>query len=123
MYDPDLVIKTDIPASTQQALLDAAVKREALAAQWLCASQVSARFCWLPRSDGDRASQLRRMGKLLAVYVTCPEPSYRYPTRQFNFDGEPVEHLAEMLAVLRNCGPFRRESLDLRRTTGWGEVE
>lgn len=56
-------------------------------------------------------------------YVTRPIPSYRYPPWQFHTDGAPVEHLAEILAVLREFGPFKREPKGLRRSTGWGEVE
>lgn len=52
-----------------------------------------------------------------------PLPSYRYPSWQFRSDGQPVDHLAELLGVLRDFGPFQRESGGLRRSTGWGEVE
>jgi len=69
------------------------------------------------------ASELRRQGKLLGVYVTHPTGSYRYPIWQFRPDGQPVERLVEILAVLRDFGPFQREPDGLRRSTGWGEAE
>lgn len=110
-------------APAQELLLDAADQRNALATQWLSATQVSVKLDAHLWSDGHRASQLRREGQLLGVYVTQPVPSYRYPTWQFRPDGEPVDHLAEILTVLRDHGPFQREPEGLHRTTGWGEVE
>ncbi|MGX9960551.1 hypothetical protein ACW0US_17535 [Xanthomonas euvesicatoria] len=114
-------IETLTPA--QQIRLDAAAQREALAAQWLTAAQVSAQLGSTAENGSHRASQRRRDGELLGVYVPLPAPSYRYPTWQFREDGQPVEHLAEILAVLRDHGPFEREPDGLRRTTGWGEAE
>ena len=108
---------------TERILRDAAARREALAAQWLSAAQVSARLGSPPESGGSRAAQFRRKGEVLGVYVTRPAPSYRYPTWQFCSDGQPVEHLAEILRALRAFGPFQCESVGLRRSTGWGEVE
>lgn len=109
--------------SAGQILLDAAVQREALAAQWLSDDQVSVRLDTGIQGAGERASEMRRNGRLLAVYVGHPVPTYRYPVWQFRSDGQPVDHLAQILAVLRELGPFQRESNGLRRTTGWGEVE
>lgn len=57
------------------------------------------------------------------VYVASPKPSYRYPPWQFRLDGRPVDQLTEILAVLRDFGPFPREVNGLRRTIGWGDAE
>lgn len=57
------------------------------------------------------------------MHVMHPHPSYRYPTWQFSADGKAVEHLAEILTVLRSSGTFQREREGLRRTTGWGELQ
>lgn len=107
----------------QQILRDAAVQRQALAAQWLTAAQVSADLGSQAANGSHRASQLRRDGQLLGVYVSHPSPSYRYPTWQFHRPGEVVYLMPEILRVLREFGPFEREPEGLRRTTGWGEVE
>lgn len=101
----------------------AAAQRRALASQWLVATEVSARLGAQPCGDGHGASELRREGKLLGVYVKHPYPSYRFPTWQFSVDGKTAEHLAEILTVLRSSGSFQREPEALRRTSGWGEVE
>ncbi|MBK0053066.1 hypothetical protein IAE41_02255 [Stenotrophomonas sp. S39] len=107
----------------QQIALDACSKREALAEEWPSADQVSATLGPQPGRGGLLATELRRAGKLLAVYVEVPEPSYRFPTWQFRPDGQPIEQLAEILTVLRGALPFLCEPDGLRRTTGWGEVE
>lgn len=107
---------------TEQILRDAAALRETLAARWLSAAQASAALEPEFGRDGQRASELRRQGKLLGVYVThtlC----YRYPTWQFLPDGRPAEHLPEILTVLRNSCSFQCEPNGLRRSTGWGEAE
>lgn len=121
-------VRGDQPAAAplvlrDQILHDAALGRDALAAQWLSAVQVSIQLSLRPLGRARRAGQLRREGKLLAVYIANPVPSYRYPTWQFSPDGQPVRNLAQMLRIMRSLGPFQRESNDLRRTTGWGEVE
>lgn len=108
---------------SQKILLDALAQRELLAAQWPSASQVSARLGTRDCGDDQTASRLRRDGRLFGVYVTRPVPSYRYPTWQFCTDGQPVLHLQEILTVLRDFGPFPRESDGLLRTMGWGEAE
>lgn len=107
----------------QQILLDAAAERMALASQWLTADQVDDRLRSQPSGGEAQATRLRRQGLLLGVYVDYSMPSYRYPTWQFCPDGQPVEHLTEIIAVLRNSGVFQQEVDGLRRTTGWGEVE
>ncbi|OCG82137.1 hypothetical protein LMG667_19725 [Xanthomonas euvesicatoria] len=107
----------------QQLLRDAAAQRQTLAENWLTAAQVSARLGSQATNGSHRASQLRREGQLLGVYVPLPSPSYRYPTWQFGADGQPVEHLTQILTVMRDHGPFEREPDGQRRTTGWGEVE
>lgn len=110
-------------APGEQILLDAAVCREVLAAEWLSATQVNASLGEQLGGGGQRVSKLRRDGQLLGVYVTHPVPSYRYPTWQFRPDGRLVGNLAQILTLLRDSGVFLRESDGLRRTTGWGEVE
>ncbi|WP_313050978.1 hypothetical protein [Stenotrophomonas cyclobalanopsidis] len=113
----------DTITPAQKILLDAGQARAALAAQWLSAAQVSLILGSRLDQHGQHASYLRREGQLLGVYVSRPVASYRYPTWQFRADGQPVGHLAEILKVLRDFGPFVREPNGLRRTTGWGEVE
>lgn len=122
-YDPHLIVETDSITRAGRILLDATARREELAALWPSAAQVNARL-GIQQEDADHsAGQLRRSGELLGVYVAHPVPSYRYPDWQFRLDGRPVDHLAEILKVLRDFGPFQRESDGLCRTTGWGEVE
>lgn len=106
-----------------QILRDAAMQREALAAQALSAAQVNTMLSSLSVTLRGRVGQLRREGRLLGVYITYPTPSYRYPRWQFHPDGHPADHLAETLGILRDFGPFQREPHGLRRTTGWGELE
>lgn len=121
-YDPNLIVEIGNSARSQQILVDAAGLRDALAAQWLTASQVDDQLSAQP-PDGQRASDLRIKGLLLGVYVSQPAPSYRYPPWQFRPDGQPVGYLSEILAVLQGSGTFAREPGGLRRSTGWGEVE
>ncbi|WP_323145434.1 metallophosphoesterase [Stenotrophomonas maltophilia] len=122
-FNPDLVVEIGATLPGQQILQDAAHMREALASQWLGAAEVGALLSGEGSSGSDRVSRLRRNGQLLAVYVTSPIAGYRYPTWQFRADGQSVDCLSEILKVLRDYGPFHRESDGLRRTTGWGEVE
>lgn len=121
-YNPHLVIETDPVTPAHKVLRAASAEREALAEQWPNAVQVSAALGSQHGAE-DSATKMRRAGLLLAVFIAIPTPSYRYPTWQFRPDGQPVGHLADILAVLRDCGPFEREPDGLRRTTGWGEVE
>ena len=122
-YDPNLIVEVGVPKPARQLLRDAAALRDALAAEWLTAAQVSSMLGGQSATGGERASQLRRKGSLLGAYIASPVSSYRYPDWQFRSDGKPVDHLAEILAVLRDLGRFERESGGLGRTTGWGEVE
>lgn len=102
---------------------DAATYREALAGACLSIPQAGSRLVLIsPHGDND-ATQLRRQGRLLAVYMGQPIPCYRYPTWQFLPDGRPIDQMAEILTVSRGLGPFEREPEGMRRTTGWGEVE
>lgn len=123
MYDPNLIVEIGTLGPAQQILQDAAAKREELAAQWLSVSRVDELLNLQQRNGAQGASQLRRDGQLLGVYVSDAFGSYRYPAWQFGLDGQPVVYLTEILAVLRDFGPFIRESGGLRRTTGWGEAE
>ena len=98
----------------------AAVRRAELADDWPSAAQVSRTMGPTARETGGHASELRRDGALLGVYVPVPGGSWRFPCWQFRSDGQPVEYLTDILHVLHNNSPF----LDgQRRTTGWGEVE
>lgn len=123
LYDPHLVVELGTSTPTQKILHDAAAQRDELAALWPGAAQASAMLGLRPEDIDHGASRLRRTGQLLGVYVEHPTPSYRYPTWQFRPDGRAVDHLAEILTVLRDFGPFQRETDGARRTTGWGEVE
>lgn len=121
-FDPHLVVEIGGTASGR-ILQDAADQREALASQWFSAAEVSARLDGQSPCSSDSVGRLRREGQLLAVYITSPGPGYRYPDWQFRADGTTVDCMAEILAVLRNFGPFDCEPAELRRTTGWGEAE
>lgn len=123
LFDPNLIVEIAVSNATQRILRDSATLRDTLASDWLSASQVGIELGLRPGERDDAVSRLRREGKLLGVYVTQPVPSYRYPTWQFQLDGQPVDHLAKILELLREFGPFQREQSGLRRTTGWGEVE
>jgi hypothetical protein len=68
-------------------------------------------------STGDLADELRRDGKLLAVYLDTAAPCFRFPNWQFRENGQPVRELPHILTVLRKQGLFLDENL---RTTGWG---
>lgn len=113
----------DTLTPAQRILRDAAAARQALAAQWLSAAQVSHGLGSHAPTGSRLVSKLRRAGKFLGVFVTHPSPGYRYPTWQFLPSGQPVDHRAEILAVLREFGPFDHESGGLRRGAFWGEVE
>jgi len=120
----DAVSRRNAPGTRVEQMLHASnAHRETLATQWLVAAQVGTILgCSFPEA-GQHASQLRRAGQLLGVYVMHPAPSYRYPIWQFQPCGRPVDQLTEILAVLREFGPFERELHGMHRTTGWGEVE
>lgn len=122
-FDPSLVVEVGTLPPARQILQNAEHQRQALVSHWFSAAEVSARLGKQFAGSSEIAGRLRREGQLLAVYVTRPAPSYRYPPWQFRADGKSVDHLAEILAVLRDFGPFDREPDELRRTTGWGEVE
>ncbi|EOW2135788.1 hypothetical protein N5C16_03200 [Stenotrophomonas sp. GD03908] len=113
----------DTLTPAQRIRRDAATARQTLAAQWPSAAQVGHMLDSHAPNGSELVGQLRRAGKLLGVYVTQSSPGYRYPTWQFHANGQPVAHLAEILEVLREFGPFEHESGGLGRTTGWGEVE
>ncbi|REN18780.1 hypothetical protein DSI35_01385, partial [Mycobacterium tuberculosis] len=77
MYRRAAVVNMDTLDPKLQIQSDAAAQREALAAEWLSGAQVSARLGLIsPHGDND-ATQLRRQGKLLAVYMAQPVPCYR----------------------------------------------
>lgn len=99
---------------------DAAAWRAELASDWLTAAEVSRRLGSKAENASQLATKLRRTGKLLAVYLPVPGGSWRFPTWQFQANGQPVARWHEVLRILHEHGSF----LDTqRRTTGWGEVE
>lgn len=118
-FNPGLVVEIGITLPGQRILQDAADMREALASQWFSVADVGTLLSEDSSSSSDRVSQLRREGQLLAVYVTDVS-GYRYPSWQFRADGQTVDCLTEILKVLRDYGPFDRESDGLRRTTAGG---
>lgn len=87
----------------------AAARRTELSSSWPTAEQV-----------GQHATELRKSGQLLGVYLTKPHHHYRYPLWQFQSDGQPVTHFDEILSIMREYGPYLDKE---QRTTGWGEVE
>lgn len=96
-------------------------RRAELASTWPTAAEVSRKMGSTADNASHLASSLRRDGKLLGVYLPIPSPSYRYPSWQFGDDGLPIRLIPEILAVLREQGPFKMDVH--RRTSGWGEVE
>ena len=74
-----------------------------------------------PAADpNEMATQLRRNGQLLGVYIVESTQHYRFPSWQFQPDGQPVKQFAEILAIIREYGMRLGEK---GRTSGWGEVE
>ncbi|WNH51237.1 antitoxin Xre/MbcA/ParS toxin-binding domain-containing protein [Stenotrophomonas oahuensis] len=96
-------------------------RRAELASTWPTAAEVSIRLGSTTENASHLATRLRRDGKLLGVYLPLPSPSYRYPTWQFDEGGLPVRLIPEILAVLREKGPFKIASQC--RSSGWAEVE
>lgn len=123
VFDPNLVVETGMEDPAKVILLDAAALRLELSNEWLGAADVVVKMGAQSGRGSHYVSELRRNGHLLGVYVAHPVPGYRYPPWQFHADGRPIDQLAETLAVLRDFGPFERESDGMRRTTGWGELE
>lgn len=119
---PQAVLKTSGTTIVDARVDDAPARRRAeLASTWPTAAEVSRKLDSSADNATDLATRLRREGKLLGVYLPSPSPYYRYPKWQFGEDGLPIRLLPEILAVLRNEGPFKMDAQ--RRTTGWGEVE
>lgn len=107
-------------ASSKLSLAAAsAAKRIALAQHWPTAIEVSRALGTTAENESQLATRYRREGKLLAVYLPTPTASWRFPTWQFDKDGQPHARFAEILRVVREHGNFFD---DQRRTTGWGEV-
>src|SRR5690606_17163062 len=98
----------------------AAAKRAELSRNWPTAAQVIRSTGTPAANPNDLATPMRRSGQLLGVYLFDPIHHYRYPSWQFQPDGQPVEHFAEILAIMREYGTYLDEN---GRTTGWGEVE
>jgi len=96
-----------------------AAKRIALAQHWPTAIEVSRALGTTAENESQLATRYRREGKLLAVYLPTPTASWRFPTWQFDKDGQPHAKFAEILRVVREHGNFFDNQ---RRTTGWGEV-
>lgn len=101
-------------------LEDAAARRVELASNWPTAGQVDQMLHKARGASDGTATELRKSGQLLAVYMTEPHHHYRFPNWQLLSDGQPATHFAEILRVLREFGPYLDED---GRTTGWGEAE
>lgn len=95
----------------------ASERRAELSRDWPTAEQVDEK---LLETLGARATELRKSGQLLAVYLTEPHHHFRFPRWQFQPDGPPVAHFAEILSILREFGPYLDQN---GRTTGLGETE
>lgn len=97
----------------------AAARRTQLAEHWPTAGQVSRH---LVREPDDTSTALRwfREGRLLAVYLPDKGGSWRFPSWQFGEQGKPVQHLTDILRVLRGSGLFPTVDHEI---TGWAEVE
>ena len=105
------LVNSDSGLSSSSSVAEAAAarRRAELSSSWPTAEQV-----------GQLATELRKSGQLLGVCVTEPHHDYRFPIWQFQRDGQPVFHFAEILNILREHGIYLNNDL---RTTGWGEVE
>lgn len=102
------------PPSIEEA---AAARRAELSRDWPTAGQVDEK---LSETLGARATELRKAGRLLAVYLTEPHHHFRFPSWQFQPDGQPIAQFAEILSILLEFGPYLDQD---GRTTGWGETE
>lgn len=119
---PQPVLKSSRATNADARVDEAPARRRAeLASTWPTAAEVSRKLGSSADNASHLASSLRRDGRLLGVYLPIPSPSYRYPSWQFGDDGLPIRLIPEILAVLREKGPFKMD--DHRRTSGWGEVE
>ncbi len=98
----------------------AAAKRAELSSDWPTAAQVSRAMGSSAADPSELATQLRRNGQLLGVYIVESTQHYRFPSWQFQPDGQPVKHFTEILAIIREYG-IRLGEKGL--TSGWGEVE
>lgn len=118
-FAPELL---DAPAPLEREISleeASAARRIELARDWPTAVEVSRRMGSTAGNGSQLATRLRREGALLGVYMTGPTHHYRFPIWQFRPDGQPIPQMREILAILRDHGPF----LDTdRRTTGWSEV-
>lgn len=97
----------------------AAKRRAELSRNWPNAAEVARAMGSPAASGGQLATQLRRDGQILGVYILEPVHHYRFPSWQFQPDGRPVAHFADILAILREYGGYLDEK---GRTTGWDET-
>lgn len=117
----------DFPPSLRDLSL-----KEASEAQWQHLSQSWPTAAMVDRQMGLNpedtvqpclvATQLRLEGKILGVYLPPTDAwaaHYRYPTWQFDKEGNPISQMQDVLATLRTQGDFLNEK---GCTSGWGEV-
>lgn len=103
-----------LPLSTPAAV---EAQRRAIAG-WLDAYQAGSRIPGPSKAPDQRASRLRRLGKLLAVWVP-EEGGFRFAPWQFDGAGNPHPRMAEVLTVLRGeTGVAAGQP-----TSGWEELE
>jgi hypothetical protein len=93
--------------------------RRELAAEWLTAAQASRLLGSQADNSSEMATELRRAGQLVGVWVPY-EHAYRYPPWQFDDNGRPVAQVQAILKLLRENGGVTDGG---KRTSGWNEVE
>lgn len=92
-------------------------RRRLLAAQWLTAPQASRMLGSRADHCGEMATELRRAGRLLGVWVPH-ERAYRYPVWQF-IPEQATSPMQTILRILRQQGGLVEPG---RRTSGWSEA-
>jgi hypothetical protein len=92
--------------------------REMAIANWLTAEEAGQLLPGRTGAPSQRASRLRRLGQLFAVWVPA-ERAYRFAPWQFGPSGQPSPILPELLSLLRGHNGVAGGE----RTSGWEELE
>lgn len=95
-----------------------AFARKLAIANWFTAEEAGQRLRGRTGAPSQRASRLRRLGQLFAVWVPA-ERAYRFAPWQFLASGQPSPALPDLLTWLR--GPNGVAGGE--RTSGWEELE
>lgn len=97
--------------------------RTALARDWPTAAMVDRQMGLVPEAKVQPslvATRLRQGGKILGVCMTHTHPHhYRYPSWQFDGNGQPIALMGDILDLLRSRGPCAGNE---EGEQGWCEV-